>query len=223
MTGAVICAPMAVERLALRTAATPVVRTGMGPDRSRSAAARLAGRPVLVAGVGGGLAPHVRAGDVVVATEVRGPDGERVTCAQADRLAVNLRRCGLTVHLGPVVSSRRVVFGAARRALTDAGVPADAAGMAGAAAMIEAAAMAGVTPIAVDTESIWLAPGGGEPYAVVRVITDTARQRLASPAIVVRGIRALARLRRAVPALDTWAALVRVPVDLHFSLPKEVG
>ena len=59
-----------------------VTRTGQGPagrwparDRIGSASARLGG--VLVAGVAGALRRHVQPGDVVVATEVRGPDGRR--------------------------------------------------------------------------------------------------------------------------------------------------
>ena len=102
---AVICAPMAVERFALRHASAPLLRTGMGPERSRASAGRIAGHGRVVAGVAGSLAPHVRAGDVVVATEVLGPDGQRVPCPSAPLLAGGLRRLGITAHLGPVVFS----------------------------------------------------------------------------------------------------------------------
>jgi len=182
---AVLCAPMTVERIALRRARTEVVRTGMGPGRSRRSAAALRGRPVLVAGVCGGLAPQVRAGDVVVATEVRGPDGRVVACPSAPMLAGALRRLGMTVHLGPMVSTPRVETGtAAVRELVATGA------------------------LGVDTESYWLAPTGGEPFAVVRVVTDSPTEPLLHPGIVRRGAAGLARLRRCVPVLDAWAAAV---------------
>ncbi|HEY3010785.1 MAG TPA: 4-hydroxy-3-methylbut-2-enyl diphosphate reductase [Micromonosporaceae bacterium] len=180
-TGAVVCAPLRVERLALRRTRAPVVRTGMGPRRAARAAALLAGRPVLVAGVGGGLGPEVRPGDLVVATEVRGPDGARWPCPSAPLLAAELRRNGLTVHLGPVASRARVVDGRTRRELAATGA------------------------LAVDNESAWLAERAG-PLAVIRAIVDTERAPLWHPGTVSRGIRALRALARAAPAIDAWAA-----------------
>ena len=58
MRPAVVCAPLTVERYALRgrVGPVPVVPTGMGPERSTAAAAHLGAggsRPVLVAGVAG--------------------------------------------------------------------------------------------------------------------------------------------------------------------------
>jgi 4-hydroxy-3-methylbut-2-en-1-yl diphosphate reductase len=191
----VIGAPLVAERVALRRAVTPVVRTGMGPRRSVAAAHRLRGRGRLVAGVAGGLAPGIRVGDVVVATEVLGPREERAECPSAPMLADALRRLGLTVHMGPIRSERRVLAGAARRR-----------------------SLAATGALAVDTESVWLAPAGGEPFAVVRVISDTADAPLLAPGIVVRGTRALAVLARTVPALDAWATTE----NMRCTLPKEV-
>ena len=57
-------------------------------------------------------------------------------------------------------------------------------------------------------ESAWLAPTGGAPFAVVRVITDTEAAPIWHPGIVGRGIRALRTLRRAAPVLDAWAESV---------------
>ena len=77
IAAAVICAPMAVERFALRRRGDArSSRTGMGPDRSRRARRGRwpAGRCWSPASAAGS-APAVRVGDVVVATEVRGPDG----------------------------------------------------------------------------------------------------------------------------------------------------
>ena len=55
-----------------------VLRSGMGAARARSAALVAAGIPadaVAVAGFCGAVAEGLRAGDVVVASEVRGPEG----------------------------------------------------------------------------------------------------------------------------------------------------
>jgi 4-hydroxy-3-methylbut-2-en-1-yl diphosphate reductase len=189
-----VCAPMRVERVALRHARSPVVRTGMGPARSLRSSAALPDGGVLVAGVGGGLGDAVRPGDVVVATEVRGAD-RVVPCPSAPMLAGALRRDGLTVHLGPIVSRPRVVTGAARRELAATGA------------------------LGVDTESVWLAPPPGVPFAAIRVIVDTDRAPLIHPGSVRRGFRALRHLRRATPAIDAWIAalgprdLVRLDAD----------
>ncbi len=183
--GPVVCAPLWVERAAVSASTTPTVHTGMGPRRSVAAAARLGDRPVLVAGVGGGLGPGVRPGDLVVATEVRGPAGAAVACPSAPLLAGELRRAGHTVHLGPIVSVPRVAGGASRQALAETGA------------------------LAVDTESFWLAPPDPTPFAVVRAVVDTAEAPLLRPGTAVRGLEALRALRRAVPAIDAWAAAVR--------------
>jgi len=176
----VIAAPLLVERMALRRARTPVVRTGMGADRSLRARAALGDGAVLVAGVGGGLAPQVRVGHVVVATEVRGPDGTAVRCDHTAPLVDDLRRAGLTVHYGPIASSRALAGSA------------------------ELARLAATGALAVDMESWWLAPPRGTPFAVVRAISDGVTQPLLSPAIIGRGLAALLALRRTVPALDAW-------------------
>ena len=122
-TGPVVATPLAIERRALagpgdaRVPTAEVVTTGAGPRRSREAARRLAGRPVLVAGVAGALVDGVRPGDLVVADEVRRPGSRPVRPASAPLLAAALRAAGLRVHVGPVVSADHVVTGAERAAL----------------------------------------------------------------------------------------------------------
>ena len=193
----VICVALGVERQALRGAHTAVLRVGMGPRRAAKAfqaSGALGGRPVLVAGVGGGLGPGVRPGDVVVATEVRGPDGSVRPCPSAPLLAAELSRHGLVVHLGPIASEHRVAGRAARERLAATGA------------------------LAVDTESIWLAPTES-PFAVVRVVVDTATEPLLRPGTVGRGLRALRRLRRAVPAIDAWAAATG-PREVRLANPR---
>jgi 4-hydroxy-3-methylbut-2-enyl diphosphate reductase len=189
-----------VEWVALRTAGVPARHTGMGPARSSRAAAALAGRAVLVAGVAGGLAPQVRPGDVVVADEVRGhPDGP-VRVASAPLLAAALRGVGLTVHIGPIVSEPRVTYGAARARLAETGA------------------------LAVDTETAWLPPDGA-PFAAVRSIVDTADSPLWSLGTAARGIAALRSLRRAAPALRDWTTHHNPasPEDNHINLHREVS
>jgi 4-hydroxy-3-methylbut-2-en-1-yl diphosphate reductase len=198
-----VAAPLWAEWAALRTGGVPARHTGMGPARSARAARALAGHAVLVAGVAGGLASHVRPGDVVVADEVRGhPDGPFAVPSAAP-LAAALREAGLTVHIGPVVSEPRVAYGAAR------------------------ARVAATGALAVDTETAWLAPGGA-PFAVVRSIVDTAESPLWSLGTAGRGIAALNALRRAAPALRRWAYQWTThhnpapPEDSHVTLPREV-
>lgn len=189
MTGPVICAPMHVERRALRGAAAPVVHTGMGPVRSTRSAARLRdASAILVAGVAGGLDAAVRPGDVIVASEVRGPDSTAIPSPSAPLLAAELCRLGLTVHVGPIESRPSLATGAGRAALAAGGA------------------------LAVDMESYWLveaAHRAGLPIAVVRTISDTADAPLLRPTVVMHGARALRALRRAVPAIDAWTSAVR--------------
>ena len=189
MMPAVICTPLRAERAALRPAlpTTRLVRTGMGPARSVASLAALRRTwpgpvPVLVAGVGGGLVAELRPGDVVVASEVRGGP-QPVPCPSGPLLAGALRRLGLPVHLGPVVTSPRLVGGATRQALAATGA------------------------LAVDMESAYLADAAaGGPFAALRVVVDTPGRPLPRPGTPRRGALALRALRRAGPAIEQWAA-----------------
>jgi 4-hydroxy-3-methylbut-2-enyl diphosphate reductase len=185
----VVCTPLRIEQLALgQLPGTRVLRTGMGPRTA------LPGGPALVAGVAGSLSMDVRPGDVVVASEVRGR-GSPVAVWSAPMLAGALRRLGLRVHIGPIVSVTKPVDGSARREL------------------------AGTGALAVDMESAFLAPATG-PFAVVRTIVDTPDHPLWRPGTVWRGIRALRALRRATPAIAQWTAAAHE--NTRFTLPREV-
>ncbi len=90
----------------------------MGPEKVREwlpHLAELAPDALVVAGVAGGLDPTLRPGDVVVATEVRDGHG-RIVQRAASPLVAELRRMGLRVRTGPIVSSDRIVRGHAARA-----------------------------------------------------------------------------------------------------------
>ncbi len=185
--GLVVAAPMRFEARAVRRGApgAGVVRTGIGRRAARRAAGRLGhvdGNLVALTGFAGGLSPELQPGDVVVATEVRGAD-EPVECAASELVASMLRRAGLRVHTGPIVSVPRLVFGAERERLAATGA------------------------IAVDMESAWLARGcTGRPWAVVRTVLDTRDRGLHRPLATVTGaLRAYRALARVAAALSQWS------------------
>ena len=196
-------APMRMEARALRRALppdAPLRRTGRGLTRATRAAAGHGSTGALaVAGIAGGLSPALRPGDLVVATEVRrdGPaGGEALPCPAAPMIAAALRRRGLTVHLGPVVSSHRLVDGAARDRLASTGA------------------------LAVDTESAALLAGAAErPTACVRVIADVPPDRLFRPATLGRVVTAVRALPAVGPALVEWAAATTVR-DVVLAAPR---
>lgn len=180
--------PLRIEQLAVAPGlpGARVLRCGMGPGRARRAACAAggAGGPVAVAGLCGAVVPGVRPGDVVVASEVRGPHG--VVACESRELAECLAGRGLgRVHVGPLACGARPVYGRRRAALARQGV------------------------IAADMESAWLAPAAGRPFAVLRVVLDTPERELYRPLATLRGaVRAWLALRRAAPALAQWAQRV---------------
>jgi 4-hydroxy-3-methylbut-2-enyl diphosphate reductase len=165
-----------------------LLRCGMGPERVQAWLPRLreaAPEAVVVAGVAGGVDPSLRPGDVVVASEVRDSRGRTVLRGAAP-LVAELRRMGLRVRTGPMVSHDRVVGGAEERAR-----------------------LAATGAIAVDMESAEIVRATvGVPTAVVRVIVDTAFSPVARLATLPAGARALLGLRELGPALRRWAELL---------------
>jgi 4-hydroxy-3-methylbut-2-enyl diphosphate reductase len=194
-----IAAPLRVEALAVRGAVpgARVVRTGMGPRRAVRAAVRLRGAPaaaLAVAGVCGALDDRFAPGDVLVASALHGPDGERIPLA-ADRLLAALAALGIDAHAAAIAGVPTLAAGWRREELL--------AGGAG----------------AVDMESFWLADAAaGRPFAVLRVVLDGPVRELWRPDLPLRLVSVLRRLRAAAPALGTWAATVAGPT-LSFPLP----
>ncbi len=185
--GLLVLAPLAVEARAVRRALPHirVERTGMGPKRAARAAEAAKGTPagaVAVAGVCGALDPTLRPGDVVVASEVRGPD-RTVAIPGAGLLVAALRRLGIDARLGPMVSVPHLV------------------------SRQERAELAATGALAVDMESAWLAPAAGDrPFAVLRVVVDTPDRELKQVlATATGGVTGLRALRTAAPALASWA------------------
>jgi 4-hydroxy-3-methylbut-2-enyl diphosphate reductase len=183
---------MTLEALLVRSVArgARVRRTGMGPRRAGAAARALREEPgeaLLVLGFCGGLDEHSRPGEVVVASEVltaadEGRGQERVACSGVERLERALAAAGLAVRSGPVVCVSRLALGERRAQLHARGA------------------------IAVDMESVWLAPGAaGRPFAVVRVVLDSPSHELLRPQAAAGAVRAARALRRAAAAsLHEW-------------------
>jgi 4-hydroxy-3-methylbut-2-enyl diphosphate reductase len=147
-----------------------------------------------IAGLCGAVAPELRAGDVVLATELRSEGRAPIACPGSELLAEPLRRLRLRTHAGPIQTAPRILGPSEREALRATGV------------------------LAVDMESALLAAEAGDrPLAVLRVVVDTADRRLLSPRTLLAGTRALWTLRRASGAFVDWveaAALVpTVPGD----------
>ncbi|HEY8493332.1 MAG TPA: 1-hydroxy-2-methyl-2-butenyl 4-diphosphate reductase [Myxococcota bacterium] len=167
-----------------------VVRTGMGPRRSLRAAERLRGSPartLAVAGVCGALDERLAPGDVLVASALHGPEGERVAL-ECDSLLAALAARGIEA-----------------RAAAIAGVPTLAAGK-------QRAALRAGGADAVDMESFWLAgAAAGRPFAVLRVVLDGPTRELWRPDLPLRLVAVLRRLRAAAAALAPWAAAVTNP------------
>jgi 4-hydroxy-3-methylbut-2-enyl diphosphate reductase len=184
-----VLTPLRIEAAALRKHRDwTILRSGMGPSRARIAAARglaVETRAVAVVGLCAGVSPELRAGDVVCATEVRREGGAPIPVPGSALLAAALRRHGLRVHVGPILSVERITGPSERRALTNDGV------------------------LAVDMESAWLAEAAdGRPLAVLRVVVDVAERPLRNPRTLVAGVQALRSLRRASGALAEWAQAV---------------
>jgi 4-hydroxy-3-methylbut-2-enyl diphosphate reductase len=182
-----VLVPLRVEASALRTGpGWHVLRSGMGPARAQIAAARgLAvtdAVAVAVVGVCAAVSPGLRPGDVVCATEVRRAGAEPIETDRAELLASAVRSLGLRALVGPIVSTEKLSRRDERRRLDQEGV------------------------LAVDMESAWLAAAAaGRSLAVLRVVVEPAGRHLVDPRTVSTGLRALANLRRACPALTEWS------------------
>jgi 4-hydroxy-3-methylbut-2-en-1-yl diphosphate reductase len=186
----VVLTPLRLEALAVRRGArdrgTEVVRTGMGPARSRAATSLVTDRykeatALAVAGVCGAVDPGLRPGDVVVATAVRREDGTERELPGAAVLATAVRTLRLRCVTGTILSVERLARDAERASQGHGDV------------------------VAVDMESAWLVEAAGDrPVAVLRVVADAGGRSIYHPRTLVDGAKALSVLRRAAPALEEW-------------------
>ena len=182
-------APLRIEAAMLpKRDGWTVLRSGMGPERARIAAARglaVEAPAVAIVGLCAAVLPELRAGDVVCATELRRDSAMPVAAPESALVAAALRRRGMRVHVGPLLSLDHVTTAAERRPFRDEGV------------------------LAVDMESAWLADGAdGRPLAVIRVVVESAERDLRDPRTITAGIRALRSLRRTAGALVEWRQAV---------------
>lgn len=194
MSDLLVTAPLRLEVLAIRAGARRlrVRRTGMGPASSRAAVGMLQRDPaaaLVVMGACGGLDEDFEPGDVIIADELFDGDGDhaddgRLKCVSAQPLADSLRRYGLQVRCGPVVSVGHIARGQERVRLRERGA------------------------IVVDMESAWLAPAAGErPFAVIRVVADTPSREVTRPLLTLAGAaRAAVSLRRTAAVLEQLVA-----------------
>jgi 4-hydroxy-3-methylbut-2-enyl diphosphate reductase len=171
----------------------------MGPRRAaRSAqlANGAAGRAVLIAGFCAALDPDLEPGDVVLASELRGPTGT-TPCDDPAILAGVLRRGGLRVRVAPIASSQRLVLGERRRTLQRTGAA------------------------AVDMESAWLAPAArARPLVTLRVVLDTHRHELHRPLRTVAAAAiAYQTLRKACALVEQWAHVLG-PREVVLAAPR---
>jgi 4-hydroxy-3-methylbut-2-en-1-yl diphosphate reductase len=196
-----VLAPLSVEARAVRAGApwARVQRIGMGPRRAAKSAQLVgdgAGAAVLIAGFCGALDPALEPGDVVLASEVRGPTGT-AACSDPAILAGVLRRGGMRVHVGPIASSQRLVMRGRRRALQQTGA------------------------IAVDMESAWLAPAArDQPLVTLRVVLDNERHELHHPLRTLAGTATAYRaLRQACALVREWAQALG-PREVMLASPR---
>lgn len=198
----VLYTPLRVEQAALRGAARSMrlVRTGMSPRRAAAAAAALAD-PVSPTSPVSLTDSSDAAGSCGAAAH------RRVEVPSAPLLADALRQLGLTVHVGPILSSHRILRGIARQrvAATHGGplaVDMESAALAPAGALAGAA----VRTATGATSNACSATATCVPFAVVRVIVDSVDHPLWRVGTPLRGVRALRTLRACLPALEWWAA-----------------
>lgn len=185
MVGPVVCAALGLEARAVRRglARTPVVVVGYRArraDRIPDACAAL-----VVVGFGGALDERLRPGDVLVADEIRGSGPGAVECGAPRLLAGELIRDGLSVQVGPLVTTDHVVRGKERAIWAARGAR------------------------AVDMESaVVAARAGNRPVAAVRVVVDGPGHPLLHPGTIGRGLAARRILARVGPALERWGVLL---------------
>ncbi len=160
-----------------------VTVSGVGQARALACGAEVQANlttdvPVALCGVAHGLDPTLRPGQLVVATELRATDGGPPRSIPAAVLvARDLRRLGLDVRCGPIVSGSTPLSEGRSSELAKAGA------------------------IAWDTESAWLAKQlPDHPLVAVRTVVDTAQD-----VSILTHLRALGSLIGLRPTLERWA------------------
>ena len=193
----------AIRQAVTESAGVVMTAPGDGPRRAASGAAVFLERhkpsAVIGAGLGGALTPGLAVGDLVASRRVRFEVGDAASPDPGllERAVAAGARPGILITV-----DRPVVSAAAKSAL---------AGM-----------RAGADAIVADMESAaWAREAAvrGIPYAVVRVVSDTAEEAL--PAFLVESIGADGSIRRGEVARrallepSSWGTLLRMRRRLH--------
>jgi adenosylhomocysteine nucleosidase len=181
--------------------------SGARPERARAAAARLLAEGALGLvsfGLAAGLAPELRAGDLVLAEAVALPDGRHLGADPTwrRRCAATLAEAGVALHVGSVAGTDRLLATPGqKRALFEA-----------------------TGALAADMEShavAELASAAGMPFIVVRAISDRADQALPAAAIGFLGADGQIRPRALIGVIAkpaALAALVRLGLQTRRAL-----
>ena len=165
---------------------------GMGPERASAAIARVLpalahDRPVVLLGVSGALIPGYRIGEIVVGSSIASAEHARVEFPHAEEVAQLLTSHGLSSRVVALASSRTIVRGPARAAMSSLGE-------------------------VVDMESAWCVPLLGRgPFIVVRSVVDSPEHELMSPGVLANATRALRALKRVASVLSNWSPSTVVP------------
>jgi 4-hydroxy-3-methylbut-2-enyl diphosphate reductase len=187
MTAPVFLVPLGIEAAAIRRAvrSATIERIGMGQAKATAARTRIAlerptGAPLALLGLGGGLLPGAKAGDVIVGSSVQRLGSiEEIELAGADQIVDTLRRADISAHAAPIVSSPRILHGSQARS----------------AAALRGAAV-------VDMESFWCAGlADTHSFSVCRVLSDVPGQDLWSlrtPSAMLRALRVVGEVARAL-------------------------
>jgi len=185
-----VLTPLAVDRRAVRAGAPSarVVVTGIGPRRARRTAwraAALAGAGVGVVGACVAIDPELEPGDLVLASEIRHPRGV-IDIPAAGIVAGVLRRSGIDVKVGPIVSHPHALLRSERVRLRSSGA------------------------LAADAESAWLArAAAGRPLCVLRSVVRSRHGSVGRPlGTVTSGARANRALAACAWALERWAEAI---------------
>jgi len=176
-----------------------VVQTGIGPQRAAAAAAAVPPAHAFLAfGCAGALVPDLRAGDLVVATEVLALDAA-ASCAQrlpaaGTALAAWAAAAGLSARLGPMASSAVVLADPAAKAR---------------------AARSGALVVEMEALALAAAAGArGVPFASLRVVLDEVGEAVPDLGPALDEATGEVRPWRAALALATrpwsWPAVVRL-------------
>jgi adenosylhomocysteine nucleosidase len=232
----VVTGLVAEARIAASTSAMMIVGGGRADRLAAELTSAIASgaRRLLSFGLAGGLAPHLRAGDLLVAENVQ-DEGRRLSCDPIWRSAINRRLAhGREPYArsGAWESSRVGLFrfggGAGWRPIENGGVRLPAPDIAGVdAPVVDVASkrslFAKTGAAAVDMESAIVARAArrhGLPFAILRVIVDPAHRPLPNAAVIATDLDGRVDVSAALGSLVRHPRQAYATVRLGFDARK---